>query len=440
MLTFLRPKKSPRFIFATALLTGAAVLTAIIGVIAGQAGNYDFAAFSSRIALALAVLVMIYVLPRLFQSVQWRSNYALHVPNAGLIFGAVILMVTVLALTSGNNLLYVVLAVLLATMIVSIVSARINLHKLKPSVRYPSHIFAGESVRFEITLKSEKRIFPSFSLSVDMVEEQQALTRESKTAQPKAFALSYFPLLPARSFAQSSIERRFDRRGVYPITGFLINTGFPFGFVEQRRFLEWANEIIVYPQPEPIEDFAHLLPMVTGQIESRAKGFGSDLHAIRPYLASDHHHHIDWKATAKTRQLMVREFTREDDWRITVLFDPHTDSQIAGQSGFSETFERAIVFAASLLSHFMSLGGEIRLVTPESDTGFGIGQSHLFVALRRLAELTPVGSEEMELMKEESKTRSFRILITSDPTAAASPTSATTQVVCFDELGQQKDS
>ena len=439
MLTFLRPKKSPRFIFATALLTGAAVLSAIIGIIAGQAGRYDFAAFSSRIALVLAVLVMVYVLPRLFQSVQWRSNYALHVPNAGLIFGAVILMVTVLALTSGNNLLYVVLAILLATMIVSVVSARINLHKLKPSVRYPSHIFAGESVPFEITLNNEKRMLPSFSLSLDMVEEQHALAPEAKTPHPKAIALSYFPLLPARSFAQSSIERRFDRRGVYPVTGFLINTGFPFGFVEQRRFLEWTDEIIVYPQPEPIEDFAHLLPMVTGQIESRAKGFGSDLHAIRPYLSSDHHHHIDWKATAKTRQLMVREFTREDDWRVTVLFDPQADPQLSGQPEFSENFERAIVFAASLLSHFMRMGGEIRLVTPESDTGFGIGQSHLFVALRQLAELVPVGSVEKEWEKE-SKMRSFRILITSDQAAAASPTNTTTQVVCFEELGSGKDS
>ncbi len=436
MLTFLRPKKSPRFVFVTALLTGTAALTAIIGGIAGQLGRYEFAAISSRIALGLAVIVMLYVLPRLFLSVQWRSNYAAHVPNAGLIFGAVILMVTVLALTSGNNLLYVVLAVLLATLIVSIVSARMNLHRLTPSIRYPGHIFAGESVPFEIILKSEKRFLPSFSLSVDLVEERQASSEESKPAPQQAVALSYFSLVPARSFGRSVIERRFDRRGVYPITGFLINTGFPFGFVEQRRFFEWSGEIIVYPQPEPIDDFAHLLPLLAGQLESRVKGTGSDLHGIRPYLASDHHHHIDWKATAKTQQMMVREFTREDDWRITVIFDSQTDRQLADETGAAEQFERAITFAASLLSHFINLGGEVRLVTVGCDTGFGTGQPHLFEMLRQLAPLAPTKPEERELQPEKRRLGSFQILITPNRGASALSNGSMTQVVYFDELGR----
>lgn len=433
MLTFLRSKKSPRFVFVTALLTGIAALTAIIGGIAGQLGKYEFAAISSRIALGLAVIVMLYVLPRLFLSVQWRSNYAAHVPNAGLIFGAVILMVTVLALTSGNNLLYVVLAVLLATLIVSILSARMNLHRLTPSIRYPGHIFAGESVPFEITLKSEKRFLPSFSLSVDLVEERQVPNEESKPAQQQAVALSYFSLIPARSFGRAVIERRFDRRGVFPVTGFLINTGFPFGFVEQRRFFEWSGEIIVYPQPEPIDDFAHLLPLVAGQLESRVKGSGSDLHGIRPYLASDHHHHIDWKATAKTQQMMVREFTREDDWRITVIFD----SQAAGEAVDAEQFERAITFAASLLSHFINLGGEVRLMTIGFDTGFGTGQQHLFEMLRQLAPLAPTKPEERELQPEKQRMRSFQILITPNRGASALSNGSMTQVVYFDELNRQ---
>lgn len=439
MLTFLRQKKSPRFILVTASLTSAAVLSAIIGIITGQMGKYEFAAFSSKVALGLAVLVMVYVLPRLFHSVQWRSNYAMHVPNAGLIFGAVILLVTVLALTSGNNLLYVVLAVLLATMIVSIGSARLNLRRLKPSVRYPSHIFAGESVPFEITLKSEKRLLPSFSLSVDLVEERSSLTAE-KTILQQAVALSFFPVIPARSFAKSTIERRFDRRGIYPITGFLINTGFPFGFVEQRRFIEWPNEIIVYPQPEPIDNFAPLLPLVAGQIESRVKGTGSDLHGIRPYQSSDHHRHIDWKATAKTRQLMIREFTREDDWRISVIFDSQTDPELIADTEFREQFERAIVFAASLLSHFSNLGGEIRLVTLDGDTGFGTGQSHLFETLRHLAQLAPTKTEAAELTTEQSGTRSFQVLITQNRNTATVSDHAATHVIRFDEVSQQINS
>ena len=331
MLAFLRQKKSRRFVVITASLTGAAMISALVGGLASQTGRYELAANSSRMALVLALLALAYSLPKLARSLNWRSGYAMHVPNAGLMFGATILMVTVLALTSGNNLLYLVLAALLATMIVSLVSTRLNIRRLKPSVRYPDHIFAGEPVTFEVTLLNQKRLMPSVSLSVDLVEEHQT---PNDAIEQRAAALAYFPLVPARSHARSRIERSFDRRGVYPVAGFIINTGFPFGFVEQRRLIEWRGEIVVYPQPQPIEEFGGLLPMVAGRIESRPKGSGSDLYAIRPYLASDHHHHIDWKATAKTDQLMVREFTREDDWRVTIIRGFQKGHSGVGESGY----------------------------------------------------------------------------------------------------------
>ncbi|MFN0109243.1 MAG: DUF58 domain-containing protein [Blastocatellia bacterium] len=418
MFTFLRQKNSRRFIVVSALLTGLALVSAIAGGVAGQFGNYRFGVIGSRIALGLALLVLLYGASHLFRNVRWRSHYAAQVPNAGLIFGATILMVTVLALTSGNNLLYVVLAVLLATMIVSVASARVNLWGLKPSVRFPNHIFVGEPAAFEITVKNNKRLLPSFSLSVDLVEERSL--PNSKSSQQQAIALSFFPVLPARSSARSSIERRFDRRGIYPVTGFLINTGFPFGFIEQRRFIEWPSEIIVYPQPEPVENFAHLLPLATGRIESRAKGRGSDLYAIRPYLASDHHHHVDWKATAKTGQLMIREFTREDDWRVTVIFDSRVEPQSVDEPGFAEKFERAIAVAAGVANHFINLNGEVRLLTPsltiDDDSGFGSGQSHLFQILRRLAQLIPTSPNGEELPTIDQRAPDFQIVISPNST------------------------
>ena len=411
--TFFRNQKPFRFLLISTLLAGAAVGAGLIAAVAGHVGGLRLAAISSKAALGLAIIIVLYVAPRLARSVQWRSEYAMHVTNAGLIFSAAILLVTILALSSGNNLLYLVLAVLLATMIVSVLGARLNLKRLGASVRYPDHIFANEAVVFEVMLHSKKRLLPSFSLSVDLVEEHplsllvplpalhpaslpaSAPTSspiESKTADRKAAALGYFPIVPARAHARMRVERIFTRRGIYPVRGFIISTGFPFGFVEQRRLLEWDGEIAVYPQPRQLDDFAHLLPVAQGRIESRAKGSGSDLYAIRPYLSSDHHHHIDWKATAKTAGLMVREFTRDDDWRVTITFDSQTDEQTAAAPAFDEMFERAIAFAAGLITHFTDLGAEVRLATPhqvDADSGFGTGPAHRFEMLRRLAQVSP---------------------------------------------------
>ncbi len=435
MLTILRRKKSLRFVIVTLLLTGAAISAALLSAVASQVRQYDLAATSSKVALGLAAIIVIYVVPQLARNVQWRSDYAMQVPNAGLIFSVAILMVTILALSSGNNLLYLVLAVLLATMIVSIVCARLNLRRLIPTVHYPDHIFVGDKAPFEVTLKSEKRLLPSFSLSVDLVEERQAEKSEAKGTEQRAFALGYFPLLPARSYARARIERSFDKRGVYPVTGFVVNTGFPFGFVEQRRLIEWRSEIAVYPQPMPIDDFSHLLPMVSGRIESRARGSGSDLYAIRQYLFSDHHHHIDWKATAKTSRLMVREFTRDDDWRVTIIFDSAADERAVADDGFADKFERAVTFAASLADHFINLGAEVRLITADVETGFGTSQSHYFTILRELAQLSPSTGEESESNFERDRKTSFEILIS--PKGKHSPLKSnalSTHVVSFEEL------
>ncbi|MDX2041019.1 MAG: DUF58 domain-containing protein [Acidobacteriota bacterium] len=432
MLVFLRQKKARRFMVVTALLTGAATLAALIGGLASQSGRYELAANSSRLALVLALVVLGYALPKVARSLNWQSHYAMHVPNAGLVFGAAVLMVTVLALSSGNNLLYLVLAALLATAIVSVISTRLNIRRLKPSVRYPDHIFAGEPVTFEVTLLNQKHLMPSFSISVDLVEEHQAANDESNSIEQRAVALAYFPLVPIRSHARSRIERVFARRGVYPVAGFIINTGFPFGFVEQRRLIEWRSEIVVYPQPKPLDELAELLPMVVGRIENRSKGSGSDLYAIRQYLASDHHHHIDWKATAKTDQMMVREFTREDDWRVTIRFDSRKGNAAVAAPEFAEQFERAVTFAASLLTHFIELGAEVRLVMAEVDTGFGLGQSHQLEMLRHLAQIVP---GEKEPVWDDHQSSGVEILLTAKSNGlTASSNQLSTHVIHFEEL------
>jgi uncharacterized protein (DUF58 family) len=357
-------------------------------------------------------------------------------------------MVTILALSSGNNLLYLVLATLLATMIVSVIGARLNLKRLNTSVRYPDHIFANEPVTFELTLQSNKKLLPSFSLSVDLVEEHQlataspatpeasAVTSESKPAEQKASALGYFPIVPARTHARMRIERSFTRRGVYPVTGFVVSTSFPFGFVEQRRFIEWRSEIVIYPQPQLPGDFTHLPPFAQGRIESRAKGSGSDLYAIRPYLTSDHHHHIDWKATAKTARLMVREFTRDDDWRVTITFDSQADEQTAAAPAFDQMFERAVAFAAGLITHFTEIGAEVRLVTDEADSGFGVSPAHRFETLRLLARVSPqpLSSDKVSNRNDEWAA-GMEILITPNSgKPARSSGAAQVRVVSFAEL------
>ena len=79
--------------------------------------------------------------------------------------------------------------------------------------------------------------------------------------------------------------------------------------------------IVAYPVVEPTEQFLEVLPMVTGELESFVRGRGYDLYRIRDYMPEDSARHVDWKATARTGALKVREYSREDERRLRIIFD-----------------------------------------------------------------------------------------------------------------------
>ncbi|MBO0727178.1 MAG: DUF58 domain-containing protein [Blastocatellia bacterium] len=444
MLSFLPRKKSFRFVFVSAILTAAAIGVALISVIAGQIGEYELASLGSKAALGLALVIVLYVAPRLAQNINFNSGFSVHVPNAGLLFSALILLVTILSLSSGNNLLYLVLSALLATMFVSWAPSRVNLSRIAVSVRFPNHIFAGESATFDLTVTNRSRLLPAFSLTVAMSEGVSRLEPASKAKEgaTNATDLVYLPIVPARASASARIERGFQKRGVYPINGFIVHSRFPFGFIEQRRRLEARGEIVIYPAPMPLDEFGRAMPPLLGRVESRAKGSGSDLYAIRRYISSDHRRQIDWKATAKTAQVMVREFTRDDDWRVTVVFDARVEKESASAPEFAEKFERGVTLAASLISHFIRAGVEMRLITIQgansmaagNDSGFGLGNSHSYKMFYQLARIAP--APEADIGRDPSPARPddpFLIVIAS----ASSPShlnERAAEFITFEEL------
>jgi uncharacterized protein (DUF58 family) len=405
MTPFLPRKKSFRFVFVSALLTATAIGVALISVIAGHLGEYELASLGAKAALGLALVIVLYVAPRLAQNINFNSGFSVHIPNAGLLFSALILLVTILSLSSGNNLLYLVLSALLATMFVSWAPSRLNLSRIGVAVRFPNHIFSGESATFDLTVTNRSRLLPAFSLTVAMSEGgDHAITKaitgvasKAKEGTTNSTELVYLPIIPARASANARIERGFPKRGVYPITGFIIHSRFPFGFIEQRRRLEAKGEIVVYPAPLPLDEFGQAAPPLIGRVESRAKGSGSDLYAIRQYISSDHRRQIDWKATAKTSQVMVREFLRDDDWRVTMVFDARVGKEEASKPEFAEKFERGVTLTASLIAYFIRAGVEMRLITVPAtdskaggdDSGFGVGNAHSYRMFYQLARIAP---------------------------------------------------
>lgn len=466
-----------RDFFITVFFLGIAFIIALLSSVAAEQRNTRLATIAAAVSLVLALLGALYIIPRLARNVRLEIlRFAIRttVTVEGLLFIVCLVVIGFAAWNTGNNLLYLILSAMLAFLIAANLIARISLADLSVQLRFPDHLFAGESANISVTLLNHKRILPCYSIMVEALseineegekakrergeeeEEEKAKKREGdkddetekaerQKGKKNAFSslspittypfslpllpigkLAYFVLVPAQQSARKRIERPFDQRGRYPITGFRISTKFPAGFFKKWRRIDATGEIIVYPKPKPLDDFYHALPMLAGQIQSHARGSGDDLYAIRRYQASDHMRYIDWKATAKSMQMMVREHTREDEWRLTIVFDtsapplhsvritPNAKDKKSGQprrkksrakaesesrdaqlkaaaEAFQKKFERAIVMAASLANHFTLERSDVELITTneQHNVSPGSGYDQLYKILRSLATLQP---------------------------------------------------
>jgi uncharacterized protein (DUF58 family) len=437
-----------RDFFITLFFLGLAFIIALLSSAAADQNSTHLAAAAAAVSLLLALIGALYIIPRLARNVRLeilRFAIRTSLTVEGLLFVLFLIIIGFAAWNAGNNLLYLVLSAMLAFLIAANLIARISLAEVAIQLRFPDHIFAGEPANISVTLLNHKRFMPSYSLMVEALSEEDAETRGRRgdegdgakrghrvassprlpVSQSGLGKLAYFVLVPARSSARQRSEHTFDRRGRYPITGFRIATKFPAGFFKKWRRIDATGEILVYPKPQPLDDFYHALPMLAGQIQSHARGSGDDLYSIRRYHPSDHMRNIDWKATAKSMQMMVREHMREDEWRLTIVFDttmpPDSDSRNgAGISGnrsklqaglqarlearessagaahkdsgaFQDRFERAVLMAASLANHFIMERAEVELITTgeHHDVASASGNEHLYKILGSLATLNP---------------------------------------------------
>ena len=223
-----------------------------------------------------------------------------------------------------------ILSLLCSSLFVGGVAARASLRDLIVSARFPDHIFAGDAAPVIVTLRNAKRVFPSFSILIEARGPSDPDTQSPRRFRAPRFkkrALAYFTYIPRRAAAEQRVEQLFEKRGHVLINGFELSTRFPFGFFRFRRRLRARDvDIVVYPKPKPVGDELHLLPTYAGRMVSTRRGSGQDLFSLRDYQPQDDLRHIDWKATARSQNLTVREFTAEDERRITVALDTRDHS------------------------------------------------------------------------------------------------------------------
>ncbi len=402
---------------------GALALALFLALYSGAAAEENhllIAGLSALSALALAAWVALTVVPTLARRtpLSWFTyQIDYKVTREGVVYIAGIFVVAFAALNTGNNLLFMVLAVLLAGMLISGLLSRVVLGGVEVRLDLPQHIFAQRTILAVAELHNTKQMTPSFSVS--LVSEDAPKSRKSAPANPAPGILDrpvYFPHIARAQTARQSIELTFPRRGIYRQDVLALRTKFPFGFLQKSRRLTSSIEAVVYPNIQPTEEFYEVLPLVSGELESYQRGRGNDLYAIRHYQFNDSARHVDWKASARTGALQVKEFAREDERRVMLVFDPYIGPQ-GSDARTPEQFERAVTLCAGLAWHFF----EINSVMEFRSAGFATprmgADEVIYDILRYLAGVTPLkqqpGKNFLDSLGDSPDI--FKIVLTSHP-------------------------
>lgn len=153
---------------------------------------------------------------------------------------------------------------------------------------------------------------------------------------------------------------RRGRRELGPATATVTD---PLGLATASRTLPGTLEVLVIPRRVPLV-FPRLASAGRiGQVlRERSWGAtGGEFHSQREYVPGDDLRRINWKSSARTGDLMVRETTPDGARRCTIVLDGTM------QTDDPESFERAVSVAASVLSAATAEGIECRFVARDAD-------------------------------------------------------------------------
>src|SRR5215467_11021882 len=149
-----------------------ALILALYSGVAAEFGNVLLAGTCALLALAVAGWVAVTLVPTLAKRTPLRwIGYKMEykVTRAGWIYIGGTLVVALAALNTGNNLLFLILACLIAIILMSGFLSWICLSGVELQLEMPEHIFAGQQERATVELNNEKLTVPSFSLMVEAV-------------------------------------------------------------------------------------------------------------------------------------------------------------------------------------------------------------------------------------------------------------------------------
>ncbi len=225
-----------------------------------------------------------------------------------------------------------------------------NLHSKR---HYDSHAFWGELVPVTIQLTNKGR------LPIPWIQVQESVAIQLKTGEPLHQVVS----LGRGETTEFNYKIIARRRGYYQLGPLRLTTGDLFGIHPELVAFLPADYLTIYPRLTPLTQLGLPSRLPFGTIASHQRLFEDPARpmGIRDFRSGDTIRQINWKASAHTRQLMVKTFQPAISLETAVLLNLHTGDYTFGNR--KDLAEWAIEVAASLAAHLVNQRQGVGLIT-----------------------------------------------------------------------------
>jgi len=312
----------------------------------------------------------------------WRMVWLLILPPQGhriipTASGYILILVSLglgsAAYNAANNILYMALSLMLSTLVLSGFLSWLNFCHLRWRLLLPPHFRVGEQAVIQIEIHNGKRFIPTYGLWF-----------KTQTADGNG---GERVCLNERLNADTSIRLNWYHTPQYRGPERLILSGlesqFPFGFLQKRVGGGIQKTIVVLPRriEYAFDGMQGVRTNFQGEVSARI-GSGAEIVNIRQYSQGDAQRLVHWKATARSKKLMVKQMADESLVGYTLFIETPASIWALG-----EQFETLCSFVASLAEDLFR-AGRLLGVAMNSDSIVPIKKMHdLMIFLEQLAEL-----------------------------------------------------
>ncbi len=210
-------------------------------------------------------------------------------------------------------------------------------------------------------------------------------------------------LIPKGAEVELELRARCRSAGQWFFYGLTLRLVGPLGLYQVIAYYPLPLTTRIFPRFAPIRTSVVHRPRTgtpherSGRHPLKLRGLGGDLREIRDHQQGDPFKNIAWKATARTRKLMVKEYESEIMITHYVVLDVSW-SMRAGDFGSSK-LDYAVDLAASFSRWAIEAGDRVGLVTFDSRVYSKIrpadGRPHVAKIIDRLMDLRNIVDEDL---------------------------------------------